>query len=330
LKISAVICTRDRPDTIGQALESVCQCEYASFDVHVMDQSTNSLTREIVERLAQRYAQKCVVKYHFLEKAGLSRAYNAGVRAATAEIVACTDDDVIVPCNWLSEIARAFEADPEAGLLYGQVLIPASLIEAEKQGLIVPSLPIPQRERLYKQQFKVFGMGANMAMRKSAHARVGGFDEALGGGGPLRSSQDYDFAYRINRSGMAILLEPEIKVDHYGTRTPEQWPSTLIAYGIGDGAFYAKHIRCGDTFALYLLSKVLLRQGARHAKYMVTHRALSHDHYIESIFKGMRMASKFMVDPEFRLYRETQHAKMSVTPSNVVTGMQKNDVAARR
>jgi GT2 family glycosyltransferase len=329
VKISVIICTRDRPDTIGQALESVCQCDFDSFDVHIMDQSTNTKTREVVEELTKRFASTCTIVYHHLDKAGLSRAYNAGLRVATSEIVACTDDDVIVPSDWLRQIERAFASDPELGLLYGQVLIPASLVQAEKEGLIVPSLPIARRERIYKRGFRVFGMGANMAMRKSTHALVGGFDEALGGGGPLRSSQDFDFAYRVFRAGKAILLAPEVKVDHYGTRTADQWPGTMTAYGIGDGAFYSKHIRCGDLLALRLFAKTLLVVGARYAKSVVRERNLTRDDYGQSLLTGVRMAAKFAIDPELRLYRETADAKMTVTQANVVTGVRKTDMAER-
>lgn len=326
MKLSVVICTRDRPDTIGQALESVCLCAYPSFDVHVMDQSTNDKTRVIVEELAKRFVDKCAVNYHFLDKAGLSRAYNAGVRVSAGEIVACTDDDVIVPSDWLTQIERAFASDSEAGLLYGQVLIPQSLVQAEKDGLIVPHLSIERRQRLIKGAgFRVFGMGANMALRRSASARVGGFDEALGGGGPLRSSQDFDFAYRVYNAGMAILLVPEVKVDHYGTRTAEQWPATMVAYGIGDGAFYAKHIRCADPFALYLLGKVLARTAASHMKSLVLKQKLKNDVYTPNLLNGIRMASKFAIDREHRLYKETRDAKMTVTQSNLVTGVQKRD-----
>lgn len=330
MKLSVVICTRDRPDTIGQAVESVCECEYPVFDLHIMDQSTNGQTREIIQRLTEKYAGKCTIHYHFLEKAGLSRAYNAGVRVSTGEIIACTDDDVIVPSDWLTQIDRAFSADPEAGLLYGQVLIPASLVQAEREGLIVPHLPIARRERLIKGEgFRVFGMGANMALRRSAFTRVGGFDEALGGGGPLRSSQDFDYAYRIYRSGMAVLLVPEVKVDHYGTRTSDQWPGTMTAYGIGDGAFYSKHIRCGDAFALYLFSKVVALSLARNAKAFALKGRRQPDEYTANLFNGIRMGSKFAIDREHRLYRETQNAKMTVTQANVVTGARKNDSIER-
>src|ERR1700753_96015 len=112
MNLSVVICTRDRPDTMGQALESVAQCDFPRFDVHVMDQSTNTLTRDLVQDLAKRYEHKCDIRYHFLEKAGLSRAYNAGMRVATGEVAACTDDEVIVPRDWMAQIAKAFEEDP--------------------------------------------------------------------------------------------------------------------------------------------------------------------------------------------------------------------------
>jgi GT2 family glycosyltransferase len=320
VKISVVMCTRDRHETVGQALESVAECDYAGFDIHVMDQSTNDLTREIVQQLAKRFEAKCPIVYHHLDKAGLSRAYNEGMRVCDGEIIAGTDDDVIVPKDWLAQIALAFEADPQAGLLYGQVLVPESLKDADKNGMVVPSLPFTRPERLVKGKgFKVFGMGANMAIRRTLLDRVGGFDEALGGGGPLRSSQDFDFAYRTYRAGMAILLAPQVHVDHYGTRTVAQWPQTLKAYGVGDGAFYSKHIRCGDPLALWLFTKMLVWLGARKVKTFLTERPRVDDPYYSHLFVGIRDASKFAIDPQFRLFRETRDAKMTVTGANAVT-----------
>lgn len=325
MKVSVVICTRNRPDTVGQALESVADCDFPNFDVHVMDQSTDDKTRAIVENLAQRFAHKLKINYHHLDKAGLSRAYNLGISASDGEIVACTDDDVVVPRDWVAEIAKAFRADPQAGLLYGQVLVPESLKEAERNGVVVPNLPIRKYERLIKggKLFRVFGMGANFALRRTTIDRVGGFDEALGGGGPLRSSQDFDFAYRVYRAGLAVILVPEVKVDHYGSRTSDQWPATMKAYGVGDGAFYSKHIRCGDPLALMLFGKVLLTAGARYAKTALLERKLREDDYTPNLFVGIRDAAKFAIDPKLRLYRETQRAKMTVTEANVVTGVQR-------
>ena len=326
MNVSVVICTRNRPDTLEQALESVAECEYPSFDAHVMDQSTDDKSQKVVEEIAARFAYKLKINYHHLEKAGLSRAYNLGIAASAGEIVAGTDDDVVVPKDWVAQIAKAFAGDKEAALLYGQVLIPESLREAERNGLIVPSLPIAKYERLIKggTRYKVFGMGANFALRRSIVDSVGPFDEALGGGGPLRSSQDFDFAYRVYRAGYAVILVPEVKVDHYGSRTGDQWPGTMKAYGVGDGAFYSKHIRCGDPLAMMLFGKLLLMGGARYAKTAVLKRELRLDDYTSHLFVGIRDAAKFAIDPKHRLYRETAKAKMTVTEANVVTGVQRD------
>jgi len=325
VKVSVVICTRNRPDTLGQALESVAECAYPDFDVHVMDQSTDDKSQKVVEEIAARFAHKLKINYHHLDKAGLSRAYNLGIAASNGEIVACTDDDVVAPNDWVTQIVKAFAADPQAGLLYGQVLVPESLVEAERNGLIVPALPIAKYERLIKggQQYRVFGMGANFALRRSILEKVGPFDEALGGGGPLRSSQDFDFAYRVYRAGYAVILVPDVKVDHYGSRTADQWPATMKAYGVGDGAFYSKHIRCGDPLAMMLFGKVLFRMGARYARALLLERKIHEDDYTPNLFVGIRDASKFAIDPKHRLYRETAKGKMTVTEANVVTGVQR-------
>jgi glycosyltransferase involved in cell wall biosynthesis len=322
-KISVVICTRDRPDTIEQAVASVIACDYADFDVHIMDQSTDDRTRRIIEALAAPLPEGVLV-YHHLDKPGLSRAYNAGIRVSDGPIVACTDDDVIVPVEWLSRIAASFAADPDAGLLYGQVRVPASLRDACVAGdVIVPAVEWDQPRRLFHadRNFKVWGgMGANMAIRRRVLDDVVGFDEAMGGGAPLRSSQDFDFAFRMYRAKYAVVLDPTVSVDHYGTRTLEQWPVTERAYAIGNGAFFAKHIRCGDLLAVRMLAVHVTRLAGRIAYHSVRDRKfVGVGVYERSLFTGFRESARFAVDRSTRLYRETATAKIGVTEANTVT-----------
>jgi glycosyltransferase involved in cell wall biosynthesis len=323
-KVSVLICTRDRPDTVGQAINSVALCAYPNFDIHVMDQSTNDETRWIVDQLTVQHADKCTIVYHHLDKAGLSRAYNTGIRVSDGPIIACTDDDVIVPSDWLTCIVEAFAGDPEVGLLYGLVLVPESLKELAETDTVVPALTRDSTVQMHERHrnFRVWGMGADMAMRRSMLDDVFGFDEALGGGAPLRSSQDFDFALRVYRAGYAVRLDHRVKVDHYGSRTADQWPGTLRNYGIGDGAFYSKHIRCGDTLAL----RLLVRQFAWVSRSWVARcvrqrRPMSVDDYGRNLMTGIRMGARFDVDKERRLYVETDKARIDVTEANVVTGV---------
>jgi glycosyltransferase involved in cell wall biosynthesis len=296
-RVSVIICTRNRPDKIGNAVESVLNNCYGDFDLTVIDQSTSGETREaLLPRMSDAR-----LRYVALVGKGLSRAYNKGISDTCGEILAFTDDDCIVPTDWIASIAAAFEAEPDGDLLYGQVL-PASA-ESAGEGL-TPLLEIKSPERLDRRHgFRVFGMGANFAARRRLFDAVGDFDEILGGGGPLRSSQDFDFAYRTYRSGSVILLRPEVTLLHDGHRDEGDWPTLLHNYGMGDGAFYSKHVRCGDIRALILLMRCIGTWGSRVA----VKRALGYDspnrYYLHGVIAGVRAGRRFEIDRTTRRYR---------------------------
>jgi glycosyltransferase involved in cell wall biosynthesis len=295
--ISVVICTRDRPDTIEQAVVSVLANTYASFDLMVIDQSRTMATEYLLVSIAEKDRR---LTYVHVTETGLARARNSGIARTTGEIIAFTDDDCIVTQNWLSTIACAFGEDTQADLLYGQVFAPKIKVSP---GSVTPSLTIPRAERLSRRDgFRIFGMGANFAARRHLFTSIGGFDEVLGAGGPMQAGEDFDLAYRTYLAGRAILLRPEIQVTHYGTRNPNEWQTTLRSYGIGDGAFYGKHIRCRDLFALRLLTQQLLVTSAR----VYAHRLLGHRRtemtYVRYILIGIRKCFSFDIDSRSRLY----------------------------
>ena len=292
------MCTRNRPDTIEQAVKSVLTNDYPSFDITVIDQSTTAATENILRPLLEEDPH---LRYFHVEKPGLSRAYNIGIGRTVGELLAFTDDDCVVPRDWLSTICTAFGEDVGADLLYGQVLAP---VGSDIPGWVTPALAIQRPERFSRRDgFRVLGMGANFAARRQLFATIGGFDEVLGGGGALCSSQDYDLAYRTYLAGRAIMARPEVRVVHYGTRSPKDWPATLRAYGIGDGAFYFKHVRCRDLFALRLLARQLLSHVARALASRVRGRGPGNWTYARFVLVGIRACLSFDVDRRTRLYK---------------------------
>jgi peptidoglycan/LPS O-acetylase OafA/YrhL/glycosyltransferase involved in cell wall biosynthesis len=302
ISVSAVICTRNRPDLIGNAVASVVANTYPRFDLLVVDQSDDDRTGAIVRELAADHPN---LRYLHTSTPGLSRAYNIGIRETQGELLAFTDDDCIAPMDWISSIEAAFGSTPEAEMLYGQVLLPKSLEDCADE---VPTLAIHAPQRLSRRDgFRIYGMGANFAARRRLFARVGGFDELLGGGGPLKSSQDFDFQYRAYVAGAVVLLRPDVKVDHYGVRNASQWQSTLRSYGFGDGAFYSKHVRCGDLYATSMLIRRLGRIAAREALNGVRRKPTLAP-YLWSAFAGMREGLRFPVDRRQRLYLQERAA----------------------
>jgi GT2 family glycosyltransferase len=299
--ISVVVCTRDRPDSLGPTLESLAAQSHRSFEVVIVDQSRSSATGDLVARRSRGDRR---FRYVRLNEPGLSRAYNAGIRATSGGLLAFTDDDCTAPAGWLDAIERAFESHAGVELLYGQVLMPPELEARENLDGFTPALPIPARRILSRRRgFEVFGMGANFAARRSLFERVGPFDEVLGGGGPLESSQDFDFVYRVFRAGGATLLEPDVVVHHHGFRSHAEWPATVRSYGIGVGGFYLKHIRAGDLYAARLLLTHLAVWTARSLRRWAGRgRSRADWAYVCNLFAGMRRSFQFDVDRRRRLY----------------------------
>ena len=299
--ISVVMCTRDRPADLRLALHSLIEQAIDSHEIIVIDQSTTDETEQIVAEAANGGTP---VRYTHLSTPGLSRAYNSGIASARGELLAFTDDDCIAPPNWLAAIQSAFATDPEVALIYGQVLLPPELQEREGSDGVTPQLLIRDRRRLGpKDGFMVFGMGANFAARRSSCKQIQGFDEVLGGGGPLQSAQDFDFAYRLFRAGFAILLEPTVVVYHRGFRPLGDWPAVVGSYGIGVGGFYWKHVRARDPYAAALLAKMLLRECAGVVHKVLMRRAAGIQwKYVTSVFSGIRRSHRFRVDLHRRLY----------------------------
>jgi glycosyltransferase involved in cell wall biosynthesis len=297
--VSAVICTRNRPDKIGRSVESVLANTFPNFDLTVIDQSTSDETEAILRQIGERDGR---IRYHRMSKSGLSRARNLAIASTTGSTIAFTDDDCLVPSDWIEKIVKAFEEQRDGELMYGQVF--AAYPENGGEAL-TPALRIDKPERLDRVNgFRVFGMGANFAARRSLFERAGTFDEALGSGGRLKSAEDFDLAYRAYRRNAVILLRPEITVRHDGRREREDWPALLRNYGFGDGAFYLKHVRCRDPYAAWLVTKFFTYVSA---KFIVKHalgRRPAEIHYLSGFVQGVRGGLKLGVDRATRLYTE--------------------------
>jgi glycosyltransferase involved in cell wall biosynthesis len=296
--VDVVICTRNRETSIEAAARGVLANDYPEFTLTVIDQSTSDATGHALAELIETDSR---LRYVHVDEAGLSRAYNTGIALTSADVLAFTDDDCLVPTDWIASIAAAFSSDPEGDLLYGQVLP----LETGEMAALTPLFSIPEAERLSRSDgFRVCGMGANFAARRRLFDRVGGFDVVLGGGGPLRSSQDFDLAYRAYKGDSVILLRPEVTLRHDGRREPEDWLSLSVNYGTGDGAFYTKHVRCGDPLAAWLLAKAITRSTISNCIKFARGRDSTGFHYVRGVFAGIRGSFGFKVDRARRMYVE--------------------------
>jgi glycosyltransferase involved in cell wall biosynthesis len=299
-RVAVIVCTRDRGPSLRATLQSLSDQTFTDFEVLVVDQSRADDTQAAVTPWLEADAR---FRYRRLQKAGLSLAYNVGIGGTTAPLLAFTDDDCVAPADWLQRIVEGFDREPDVALLYGQVLVPPDAVAREGVDGYTPAWPIPRRRRLSRRDgFEICGMGADFAARRSLFARVGGFDEVLGGGGPLQSSQDFDLTYRTYLAGETTLLEPAVFVYHLGFRRYGEVPAMVRSYAIGVGGFWLKHARTGDLYAGRQFLQHLAHSTARAARHSFRRSDSWQWPYIGHLLSGARRSFAFRVDRSRRLY----------------------------
>ncbi|MCZ2822758.1 glycosyltransferase [Modestobacter sp. VKM Ac-2977] len=249
LSATVVVCTRDRPVMLARLLASL-QEHVPDVDVLVVDSASATVeTREV--------AAAAGVPLLRLERPGLSIARNAGVQAASGDVVVFTDDDCLVRDRWLDPLVAPF-ADPRVGVVTGEMvdLAASDSVPSERQH--------PDFRRTV--QGLDLGHGANMAFRRSAVLDVGGFDERLGAGTDLAGAEDLDMFCRLLHAGWTGKRTSHSRIIHAHVRQGAEHTRLIRGYARGSGAALAKWLRIDRTVATDIATvqlRRLARQSAR-------------------------------------------------------------------
>jgi glycosyltransferase involved in cell wall biosynthesis len=219
---SVVICTRLRAELLARCLGSLTVLEHPRYELIVVDNTAG-------EREVEDLAAEAGARYLVEPREGLSRARNAGARAALGEIIAYIDDDAVAEPTWLSRHAAAFE-DPELMATTGRILptsleSPAARIYAAAGGEDLGEVPFrldwTNPYWFDMANFGGVGVGPNMAFRRALFQAGWGFRESLGLGGGIPGEENYAF-FTIIRAGHAIAYLPDAIVHH-------RYPATITA-----------------------------------------------------------------------------------------------------
>jgi GT2 family glycosyltransferase len=220
--ITVAICTYNRSSALeGSVGSSFAQETDVAFEVLVVDNNSTDDTREVVEKLTQRFPS---LRYVVEKKQGLSHARNRALEEARGEIVAYIDDDCTVLPGWITNVAKAFE-DPTVGCAGGRIAVG---YPGDK-----PSWVTPEMEPLFGlydygdlpgQTDRVFG--GNLLVRRDLARQLGGFSTRLGYQGKKHiGGEDVDFARRVAEAGYSVVYVPDAMAIHHvePTRISQEW-----------------------------------------------------------------------------------------------------------
>lgn len=245
--ITAIICTRNRGASAAEAVQSILENDHPSFELIVVDQSTNSETADALLPFQSD------PRFHYLpsKTKGLGRARNIGLRHARAAIIAFTDDDCTVPTNWLRVMESSFAREPRVSVLFCNVVEG----EHEEGAGFIPAYK--RTDRVIVKSFwgkcRARGIGAGMGVRRDPILAMGGFDEALGAGGLFPSAEDADIAVRAIAHNQWVCETNEVAVVHYGFRTWKEARALAGRDWEGLGAAYIKPLKAGRPDAIVVL-----------------------------------------------------------------------------
>jgi glycosyltransferase involved in cell wall biosynthesis len=240
---SIVIATRNRGAKIAATIKSILANTVQDFDLLIVDQSTNTDTYDTVKP----FLSDSRVRYKLISIPGTSHARNIAFKETQGEIIIITDDDCILPPDWIEKITAPFFQHPKVGVVFCSVKpVPYN----PKEGF-TPNI-IFKENRLVstvKEALRGFGhglgLGAGMAVRRETTNAIGGFDECLGPGSLFPSAEDKDVAIRALLKGWHVYEDADISVLHDGFRTNQQVRDLTKRDMIGAGGTFAKFIKCG-------------------------------------------------------------------------------------
>ncbi|WP_448316055.1 glycosyltransferase [Streptomyces sp. CO7] len=244
-RTTVVIATRERAEQLARAVDSLLAQDHPDFDVVVVDNApVTAATRELVEG---RYGER--VRYVREPVPGLAQAHNAGLAAASGDVVAFTDDDVVADPRWLAELSTPFSLDPGLGCTTGLILparlrTPAQVLLESNGGFAKgftprvydPAAP-PADEPLFPFTAGRFGSGAAMAFRTTVLRAVGGFDPATGTGTRAKGGDDLYAFVRVLAEGHRLRYVPSALVWHHHRETWRDLENQAFGYGAGLTAY---------------------------------------------------------------------------------------------
>ena len=241
--VTVAVCTRDRPDDMRLCLEAISKLDYPYLDILVVDNAPQTdATKELIE---SHYSE---VRYVREPRPGLDWARNRAILEAKGEIIAYTDDDVVVDPGWVKGLAEVFSENPEVMAVTGLV-VPYEL-EAESQVLFEAYGGFGRGfERKWYRNLEdklpwqwlgagQFGTGANMAYRRSIFETIGFFDLALDVGTITNGGGDLEMFIRILKAGHTLVYEPKAMIRHRHRQEYKKLRNQISYNGIGLYAYF--------------------------------------------------------------------------------------------
>lgn len=197
--VTVVIPVRNGAATLGDQLAALsAQDSEVPWNLVIADNGSTDGTRAVVERWRSALPPVTVVAAD--HAVGINAARNAGIAAASAEVILLCDADDVVQPGWIDAHVAALRSSD----LCGGPLDVAALNTAHVAEFSRPSAPDGPPVAC---RFLPYAFGGNLGMWRRVWEAVGGFDEQW-----VRGSTEIEFCWRAQLVGFSLGWAPDAVV----------------------------------------------------------------------------------------------------------------------
>lgn len=240
MELSVIVSTFNRIDDLQRLIDSLLEQNISTsiaWEIVVSNNGSTDGTGEVIESLV--ITSSIPIRYIYQPQKAKSYGLNAAIRVAKGNFLAFTDDDIIIPVDWVRNILEYFNNNPNTSCIGGPVEL---YNEKDKDISVRTSKTFAAYD---KENFNPGYMpiiGCNMILTRSLVETVGSFDVRMGPGSYIGCSEDLDYIYRVLELGFTIQYVPDILVLHnHGRKNLMDVSKVKKRYMIGRGAFYSKY-----------------------------------------------------------------------------------------
>lgn len=200
---SIIVPVYNRPDEVGELLESLTTQSYTDFEVLIVEDGSKDKCKEVCDR----YADRLALHYFYKDNSGPGQTRNYGAERAQGQWLIILDSDVVLPKDYMQAVHTGVSSSCVA---YGgpdashpsftpiQKAISYSMTSFFTTGGIRGGKA--KLDKFYPRSF-------NMIIRRDVYMQLGGFSR-------MRFGEDIDFSYRIVEAGHRPQLLPDAWVWH--------------------------------------------------------------------------------------------------------------------
>lgn len=221
MKFSVIIPVFNRPDELRELLHSLTKQSFADFEVVVIEDGSTIDSKKVITSFDD------LLQLHYLVQANTGQGFarNNGMKIANGEFFVILDSDVILPKDYLQELARAIEirnldafggpdaADKDFSAL--QKAMDFAMTSFWATGGIRGKMKDPSKYQ---------ARGFNMGVSRKVFEATGGFVDPNQG-------EDIEWSIRIKQAGFKLELVKEAFVYHKRKNTLKSFAKQAFSFG---------------------------------------------------------------------------------------------------